>query len=95
MLKQENLISYWFTFPTQPHGPLGLGVTAYSLEDAISLMEAQGYRFHENGETKVIEVKSTTDLDQSNVVRNMGPIIFRGIWYPNLNIGVRASGQSN
>ena len=93
MLKQVNLTAYWFTFPTQPHGPLGIGVTAYSQEDAMSLMETHGYRFHINGESKMIEVKSTSQLDQSNVVRNMGPIVFRGIWYPNLNIGVGASGQ--
>jgi hypothetical protein len=93
MLKNQTLIPYWFTFPDQPNGPMGMGVTAFSIEDAHLLMEKSCYRFHKNGETKIKVISSTQELDQSNVLPNMGPITFRGIWYPCLNLGIGASGQ--
>ncbi len=30
------------------------------------------------------------DLDQRNVVPNIGPLQFRGVWYPCMNIGFGA-----
>ena len=72
---------------------MGMGVTAFSIEDANSIMEKLGYRFHLSGETKVKVISSTSELDQLNIIPNMGPIIFRGLWYPCYNIGIGASGQ--
>src|SRR4051812_12454403 len=95
MIKKSGLFAYWFTFNDQPCGPIGFGVTAFSLEDAFSIMEGLGYTFHRGAEMKVTEISSTTQLDQRNVVSNMGPIVLRGIWYPNLNIGFGASGEKN
>jgi hypothetical protein len=69
-----------------------MGVTARSLEDAFALLDQHGYAFHRNGPVVVRENVTVEDLDQGHVVANMGPIVFRGIWYPCLNIGFGASG---
>jgi hypothetical protein len=95
VIKNAGCRSYWITFPDQPRAPLGMGVTALSLADAFALMEQRGYTFHKHGAVEVHEDVTVADLDQSHVVPNMGPIVFRGIWYPCLNIGLGASGATD
>jgi len=41
-LKRTELISFWIK-TSDPHGPLGFGVTAWSVEDAIDLIRLAGY----------------------------------------------------
>ena len=72
-----------------------MGVTARSLEDALWLLEERGYFFHKSGPVDVRENITVTELDQNHVVPNMGPIVFRGIWYPCLNVGLGASGAGD
>jgi hypothetical protein len=74
---------------------MGIGVTARSIDDALALLDQHGYGFHRSGPIDVRENVTVADLDQSNVVPNMGPIVFRGIWYPCLNIGFGASGTKD
>jgi hypothetical protein len=72
-------------------GPLGFGVTARSLEDAISIIRALDYgRFLPDNlaDLRVTEGVTIADLDQLYVVPNMGPIAVRGMWYPFTNVGV-------
>ena len=38
----EGLTAFWIKSPL-PHGPFGFGVTAWSLEDALSLIRAFDY----------------------------------------------------
>ena len=33
---------------------------------------------------EVVEDVDVCDLDQGHLVQNMGPVNFRGVWYPNL-----------
>ncbi len=72
-----------------------MGVTAYSLQDAFVLLDRHGYEFHRRGPVEVREGVAVADLDQRHVVPNMGPIVFRGIWYPCLNVGFGASGTED
>jgi len=82
------LTAFWISFPENPHFPLGLGVTAYGLDDAYKLLEDRGYDYHRQAETVAIhENVKVADLDYSHIVQNMGPIIVRGVWYPCQNIG--------
>jgi hypothetical protein len=54
------------------------------LEDALALLAAAGLEVRpELG--AVIEGVRVPDLDQDHVVPNMGVIVQRGVWYPNLN----------
>jgi hypothetical protein len=77
-LNDPNLIRFWFA---KKRG-VGIGVTAYSREDAEELIrDAQIYN-----ETEIISVTENIDirtLDQNHVIPNMGPPNFRGIWFPN------------
>ena len=68
-----------------------MGVTAFSLEDALALLDDHGYDFHRLA--KRIEVRrgiTFQDIDSCHILPNSGPIFFRGIWYPCLNIGYSA-----
>lgn len=88
-MKGSWLTSYWITSPN-PGGPLGFGVTAFSLDEALRIIGSEGYSdFLPNDCTglKVIENVTINDLDQSNVVPNMGPMMMRGLWYPCRNLG--------
>lgn len=84
------LTAYWISTPF-PHAPLGFGVTAHSIEDAIGIIRALGYdRFlpDELGNLRVVERVTVADLDHPHVVANMGPIVVRGMWYPFVAVGV-------
>jgi hypothetical protein len=95
MIKDPKCRAFWFTFPGQPQAPLGLGVTARSLDDAYALLEERGFVYHRQGPVEVREDVTVADLDQTHVAAHMGPIVFRGIWYPCLNIGLGASGSDD
>ena len=76
---------YWFD--TKGKGHLGFGVTAYSLEDATTLVDDVAKRLGLSAEViKIVEDVDVRDLDQNHVVPNMGPPNFRGVWFPNLNL---------
>ena len=90
---KKVLTAYWLSYPADPSFPLGQGVTAHSVEDAYQLLEESGYTLHI--EAKYVKIKENVtidDLDRTNIVPNIGPLIMRGIWYPCLNIGFGASG---
>jgi hypothetical protein len=78
-LNDPLLKRFWFKTETG----YGIGVTAYSLEDANSLIkESDGFI-----DKKIVEVTENVDirtLDQGHVIPNMGAPNFRGIWFPNL-----------
>lgn len=71
---------------------MGLGVTAYSKEDAFFLLEERGFDTWYQGarEIKTLEGVTIEELDQSNIVPNVGPLQLRGVWYPAANIGFGA-----
>ena len=81
-----QLHSYWITFPEGSRTPSSVGVTAWSLDDACHLLNAYGY--YPAKPIAVREDVTVAELDQQQVVPNMGPIVDRGIWYPALNAGV-------
>ena len=76
------LKAFWFH---TDHG-LGFGVTAESQQAAEKLL--RDYRYPD-GNLKIVGVTENIrfeDLDQNHVVRNAGPMVIRGIWYPRHNI---------
>ena len=82
----HNPLLRWYWVKTKEH--LGFGVTAYSVDDAKRLIDDAarrlGWDYEVLGIVKDVDVR---DLDQGHVVPNMGPPNFRGVWYPNLNLG--------
>lgn len=77
----KNLTRYWLNVP----GLVGFGVTAFSVEDAFFLLEAEGYLMPPDVEI-IFEV-DVSQLDAKHVLPNAGPPCFRGVWFPCLNVG--------
>jgi hypothetical protein len=73
-----------FWFRTSPG--LGYGVTAFSQRDAEAMLSSYGYPREGEVITDVIHGIKHYELDQNHVVPNAGPVVVRGIWYPNHNL---------
>lgn len=87
-MSDSMLIPFWIVPPSK-HGPLGFGVTAHSLADALHIIETAGYSLPEDRSTlRITERVRVSDLDEPHVVWNMGAIVVRGIWYPFTKVGV-------
>jgi len=67
-------------------------VTAWSVEDAFALIESAGFSI-DSTTAAVRENVWPHEVGFYHVVRKEGPAVFRGVWYPCLNIGCGASGQ--
>ncbi len=75
---------YWLKFARHSRlGPLGCGVTAFTLADALGLVRQ--YVF-EGGELPtlltVVEDVDIKTLDAGHVIPNMEEPVSRGIWFP-------------
>ncbi len=82
------LTAYWIV-PPDPRGPLGLGVTARSLDDAMAILRAAGFgRFlpEDAGLLEITENIWHASL-REYVRERMGPIVVRGVWYPFVRTG--------
>ena len=77
----KHLTRYWFKVPDL----FGFGVTAFSVEDALFLLEAEGVLMPP--EVEIIADVDVSQLDAKHVISNVGPPCFRGVWFPCLNIG--------
>jgi len=78
---EKFLTKYWF----KTESGLGIGVTAYSVEDAISIIRGQETAMNFNPIfTSYIQNINITELDQNHIIPNMGICTNRGIWYPKL-----------
>lgn len=85
MIKNPLLKTYWIESPAIRS--LGLGVTAFSRDDAFQLLSASGYTLSADDlSLRVTEGIQVADLDQNHIIPNMGPIVFRGVWYPRANL---------
>lgn len=85
-----GLTAFWVRSPL-PHAPLGFGVTAWSLDDALAIIRALDYGRYlpdDLAGVRVAEGITVAELDQPHVVANMGPIAVRGMWYPFVAVGV-------
>lgn len=84
------LIPFWIEPRLPSRSLIGIGVTAFSLDDAIDIIRGSGLGecLPENlSEMRVVENVGYNDLDKSHVQPNMGPLVVRGLWYPFLNVG--------
>ena len=84
------LKTFWIVPPSQ-HGPLGFGVTAWNLDDALRIIRSLGYGWYLPDNLNSLTVRAditVAELDHPHVVANMGPIVVRGMWYPFIVAGV-------
>ena len=85
-MKGSWLTCFWIVTGDRS-GPFGFGVTAWTIDDAIQLIKAEGFDIPESLEQLHVQENVTfADLDPYNVVPNMGPMIMRGVWYPCCNL---------
>ncbi|HLG95244.1 MAG TPA: hypothetical protein VKX49_02905 [Bryobacteraceae bacterium] len=83
-IKDPLLTAYWIKPAEADHG-LGYGVTAYSLEDAMSLLKEARITFNPATAT-VRENVQPEQMDAKHIAPNAGPTVWRGVWYPRLNL---------
>jgi len=72
-----------FWFPVQGH--LGIGVTAESREAAEQLATETATRLNWPLDVaSTIDDVDVRDLDEKHVIPNMGAVVWRGVWFPQL-----------
>ena len=75
------LTRFWF----KTEDSLGVGVTAYSLVDAIDLIKSEDVAMMFKPRFDLyIEDINIQELDQNHVIPNMGICTNRGVWFPNV-----------
>ena len=83
---RKHLVPFLFTIENEGRSDW-YGVSAYSLEDAVSLLRASGLSVDPNQpNVSVRENVRLTDFEQRHIGPNMGPMQFRGVWYPRGNL---------
>lgn len=82
-------------YPEWRYGAWNAGVTAASVEEAKELLlknfikinySEPLQRLQEPREVEVIEDIDVQLLDKEHVLPNIGPVIFKGVWFPRLNM---------
>lgn len=86
---------YWITFeypPREAEGvlvgtwtqPVGFGVTAAGLDDAMSILRREWFDRHELDVPPIREVVEDIDISEldDHVRPNMHPPNWRGLWFP-------------
>jgi hypothetical protein len=87
-MSDSMLTAFWIAGP-DPKGPLGYGVTAFSLTDALEIVRRAGYQLPTDTSTlRVREGIKPIDIEHHHVREHMGPIVVRGLWYPFIDVGV-------
>jgi hypothetical protein len=85
---KSPLRAYWIA-PPPGRGPIGFGVTAYSLRDALAIIRDSGYELPEDvASLEIIEDVRVDAPEPWHVRANMGPIVVRGMWYPFRRVGL-------
>ena len=80
-MKDSLLRRFWF----EAEQGLGIGVTAYDRDDAESIVRANQLAMSfQPVFRECVEDVDVRDLDQGHVIPNMGIVVDRGIWFPNL-----------
>ena len=63
------------------------GASGYSLDDALALLRAAGFLIEPASPAVTIrEHPRLTDFEASHIGPNMGPMQFRGVWFPRMNV---------
>jgi|SRR5437762_7804390 len=89
-VSESTLTAFWIDGP-DPRGPLGYGVTAFSLTDVLEIVRRAGYRLPDD--TSALRVRAEVkpeDIRHRFVREHMGPIVVRGLWYPFIDVGIGA-----
>jgi hypothetical protein len=87
-MSDSLLTAFWIEGPDS-RGPIGFGVTAFSIEDAWKIIEDAGYTLPKEKNTIIYRtVKSVDEVPYRFVRERNGPIVVRGLWSPFSRVGV-------
>lgn len=75
-----RLHRYWFVF-ADPNVPC-CGVTAWTKDDAMSIVRHRLFEGEDFRVTDIIEDVDVSTLDANHVLPNMAPPNLRGVWFP-------------
>lgn len=82
------LTAFWIEV-ADPSGPLGYGVTAFSITDAMEIIRRAGYQLPEQQSMLRVHTDvKPADIEHRYVREHMGPIVIRGLWYPFREVGL-------
>jgi hypothetical protein len=86
-LSPPDLLTH-FLFSVNENGRTAwYGVSGYSFEDAVALLRGAGILIDPaDPQVLVRERPRLTEFEQRHLGPNMGPMQFRGVWYPRLNL---------
>ena len=80
---------FWIELEASTDTPMlqtSYGLTAFSLEDALDMLRAQVFVGANLPPIKSCQENiDVRKLDKNHVVPNMGVVVMRGIWWPNLS----------
>ena len=86
VMKNPGLHRYGFRFEAgsgeRTASPLGCGVTAFSVDDAVGLLRERIFQGGEVPAYSVVEDVDVRTLNAGNVRPNMDEPATRGIWFP-------------
>ncbi len=83
-----KLRRFWFRFDFElddgspPGLIMGCGITAYSYDDALELLESNIFKGKVPAPKLVEEDVDVSTLDGGHVLPNMGDVTNRGVWFP-------------
>ena len=89
-MNDSTLTAFWIEGP-DPRGPLGYGVTAFSITDAFEIVQRAGFELPDDKSKLRVRVDvRPVDIEHRHAREHMGPIVVRGLWYPFNETGLGA-----
>jgi hypothetical protein len=82
MTSKAVLRRFWLKFDDDVYSPMGYGVTAWTEDDAISILKSLVFRDQPVPKAKITADVDFSALDPGHIGPNMGSPNWRGIWYP-------------
>lgn len=82
MTSKVALRRLWFKFDDDVYSPMGYGVTAWSEDDAVSILRDRVFRDRPIPKAAIKTDVDVSALDPGHIRPNMGSPNRRGIWYP-------------
>lgn len=77
-----RLRRFWFKFAAPTTSRLGYGVTAWTEEDAASILATRVFNGSPLPEAEVTSDIDVSKLDAGHILPNMESPNWRGIWFP-------------
>lgn len=82
MAEKPTLRRFWFKIEGDATSRLGYGVTAWTEEDAVNILQSRVFDSRPLPDYSVIADVDVSKLDTGHIRPNMESPTWRGIWFP-------------